>query len=131
MSMQDPIADMINRINNANIMKKPSVSMPSSNVKAAVAATLKEEGYIENFHEEVKDSRKTLHIVLKYVDGKPVIAELKRISKPGCRQYRAVQELPRVVDGYGIAVISTSKGVMSDAKARKLNVGGEVLCYVF
>ena len=131
MSMQDPIADMISRINNANLMKKPNVSMPSSNIKAAIAATLKEEGYIENFHEEAKGAKKTLHLLLKYDEGRPVIHELKRLSKPGCRRYRKVTDLPRVVDGLGIAVISTAKGVMSDAKARQLNVGGEILCQVF
>lgn len=131
MSMQDPIADMICRINNANLMKKVKVSMPSSKLKVAMASTLKEEGYIENFHEEVKGVKKTLTIVLKYFEGKPVITELKRISKPGYRQYSDVADLPRVIDGYGIAIVSTSKGVMSDAQARQQNVGGEVLCYVF
>lgn len=131
MSMQDPIADMINRINNAKIMKKPNVSMASSNVKAAIAATLKDEGYIENFHEEVDGFRKTLTIVLKYVEGRSAIVDLKRVSKLSRRSYASVSNLPRVVDGYGIAIISTSRGVMSDNKARQLNVGGEVLCYVF
>lgn len=131
MSMQDPIADMIARIKNAGLVNKPSVSMPSSKLKASIAGTLKDEGYIENFHEEVKGVKKTLHLVLKYNEGRPVIAELKRISKPGCRRYRTVSDLPRVVDGYGIAIVSTSRGVMSDIKARKLNLGGEILCEVF
>ena len=131
MTMQDPIADLINRINNASLMKKPVLSMPSSKLKLAIAATLKDEGYIENFHEDVTAHKHTLHIVLKYVDGRPLITELKRISKPGCRRYSEVSRLPRVIDGYGVAIVSTSKGVMSDAKARQLNVGGEILCYVF
>jgi len=131
MSMQDPVADMISRINNANLVKKPFVTMPSSKIKAAIAATLKEEGYIENFHEEVKGAKKTLHLTLKYVDERPVITKLTRISKPGYRQYRPTSDLPHVVDGYGIAVMSTSKGVMSNLQARKLGMGGEVLCYVF
>ncbi len=131
MSMQDPISDMINRINNASLMKKTHVSMPSSSLKVAVAATLKDEGYIEDFKEEAQGVKKTLHIVLKYIEGRPAISELKRMSKPGYRQYRTVSNLPRVIDGYGIAILSTSKGVMSDAQARKHNVGGEVLCYVF
>lgn len=131
MTMQDPIADLINRINNASLMKKPFLSMPSSKLKAAVAATLKDEGYIENFHEDVTANKRTLHVVLKYVDGRPLITELKRVSKPGCRRYSDVSALPRVIDGYGVAIVSTSKGVMSDAKARQQNVGGEILCYVF
>jgi small subunit ribosomal protein S8 len=112
-------------------MKKTHVSMPSSSLKVAVAATLKDEGYIEDFKEEAQGVKKTLHIVLKYIEGRPTISELKRMSKPGYRQYRTVSNLPRVIDGYGIAILSTSKGVMSDAQARKHNVGGEVLCYVF
>jgi small subunit ribosomal protein S8 len=112
-------------------MKKLTVSMASSNIKVAIAATLKDEGYIENFHEEVDGFRKTLVLSLKYVEGSPAIVNLKRVSKPSCRRYSSVPDLPQVVDGYGIAIISTSKGVMSDNKARKLNVGGEVLCYVF
>lgn len=131
MSMQDPIADMINRINNAKVMKKLTVSMASSKIKAAIAATLKGEGYIENFHEEVDGFRKTLTIALRYVNGKSAIVDLKRVSKLSRRSYASVGKLPQVVDGYGIAIISTSKGVMSDNQARKQNVGGEVLCYVF
>jgi small subunit ribosomal protein S8 len=129
--MQDPIADMISRINNAKLMKKVKVSMPSSALKVAVAVTLKDEGYIENFHEEVNGPKKTLTIVLKYVDGKCAITKLSRVSKPGLRQYSNVADIPRVIDGYGIAILSTSKGVMSDEQARKNNVGGELLCEVF
>jgi small subunit ribosomal protein S8 len=131
MSMQDPIADMINRINNAKIMNKPTVSMDSSKIKASIAATLKDEGYIENFHEEVNGFRKTLTLMLRYVDGKSAIVNLQRVSKLSRRSYVGVDALPHVVNGYGIAIISTSKGVMSDNQARKHNVGGEVLCYVF
>lgn len=131
MSMQDPIADMINRINNANLMKKTHVSMPSSQVKVAIATALKDEGYVEDFKEEVQGVKKVLHIALKYIDHRPAISELKRISKPGYRQYRSVSNFPRIIDGYGISIISTSKGIMSDIKARKQNVGGEILCYVF
>lgn len=131
MSMNDPISDMINRINNARKMNKPSVSMSHSKVKAAIAATLKHEGYIEDFYQETIDNKLNLVIVLKYYEGKSVIETLKRVSTPGCRQYRPVSDLPKVVDGYGISIISTSKGIMSDIQARKLNVGGEIICYVF
>jgi small subunit ribosomal protein S8 len=131
MSMQDPIADMITRINNASLMKKATVKMPASQLKAAIAQTLKDEGYIAEFNVSQTGAHKTLEIQLKYFEGKAVISELKRVSKPGRRQYRAVQDLPKVIGGYGVAIVSTSKGIMSDAKARQQNIGGEILCYVF
>ncbi len=131
MTMQDPIADLINRINNASLMRKPSLLVPSSKLKVAIAATLQNEGYIESFREEEKNGRRLLHIVLKYADGKPLISKLQRVSKPGCRRYSGVSHLPKVIDGYGVAIVTTSKGVMSDAQARQLNLGGEILCYVF
>jgi small subunit ribosomal protein S8 len=134
MSMQDPIADMITRIKNATVMKKVTVSMPSSTMKQAIASVLKAEGYIQNFRVETEantDVKKTLVITLKYFEGKSVIVDLTRISKLSRRVYSSVEDLPHVVNGLGIAIISTSKGVMSDALARKNQVGGEILCTVF
>jgi small subunit ribosomal protein S8 len=132
--MQDPIADMITRIKNATVMKKVTVSMPSSTMKQAIASVLKAEGYIQNFRVETEantDVKKTLVITLKYFEGKSVIVDLTRISKLSRRVYSSVEDLPHVVNGLGIAIISTSKGVMSDALARKNQVGGEILCTVF
>ena len=130
MSMSDPIADMLTRIRNANSAYHEKVEMPASTVKAAVLNILKEEGFIKNF--ESVNEGKTLKVSLKYGSNKEkVISGIKRISKPGLRVYAKKEELPRVLGGLGIAVISTSKGVMSDKTARKLGLGGEVIAYVW
>ena len=129
MSMQDPIADMLTRIRNGQSASKKSVSMPSSKVKKAIANVLKDEGYITDF--SVDDSNKqTLTVELKYHNGQPVIEEIKRVSRPGLRIYRGSEDLPKVIGGLGVAIISTSKGVMSDRAARKIGHGGEVICLV-
>ncbi|AAG07637.1 MULTISPECIES: 30S ribosomal protein S8 [Pseudomonas] len=130
MSMQDPLADMLTRIRNAQMAEKTVVSMPSSKLKAAVAKVLKDEGYIADFQisSEVKPQ---LSIELKYFEGKPVIEEVKRISRPGLRQYKSVEQLPKVRGGLGVSIVSTNKGVMTDRAARAAGVGGEVLCTVF
>ncbi|MFO6368975.1 30S ribosomal protein S8 [Pseudomonas aeruginosa] len=128
MSMQDPLADMLTRIRNAQMAEKTVVSMPSSKLKAAVAKVLKDEGYIADFQisSEVKPQ---LSIELKYFEGKPVIEEVKRISRPGLRQYKSVEQLPKVRGGLGVSIVSTNKGVMTDRAARAAGVGGEVLCH--
>ncbi len=130
MSMQDPLADMLTRIRNAHSRGLADVSMPSSTLKVNVAKVLKSEGYIADFSvtEGVKPQ---LSIVLKYYQGKPVIAEIARVSTPGLRRYAGAGELPKVRGGLGVAIVSTSKGVMTDRAAREANVGGEVLCTVF
>ena len=128
--MTDPIADMLTRIRNANQMRNATVSMPSSNLKVEIAKLLLEEGYIANY-EVSGEVKKELNITLKYVDNERVITGLKRISKPGLRVQASVEKLPKVLNGMGIAIISTSKGLMTDAKARELNVGGEVVAYVW
>lgn len=131
MSMQDPLADMLTRIRNAQTAGKAAVAMPSSKLKCAVADVLLNEGYIAAHRVEAVESKATLHIDLKYFQGKPVIAEIDRISSPGLRSYKGKGELPRVRNGLGIAIVSTSKGVMTDRAARQAGVGGEVLCTVF
>ncbi len=129
MSMQDPLADMITRIRNGQMAKHASVSMPSSKMKAAIAKVLEQEGYIKKF--EIADGEKpTLTIELKYFEGKPVIEDIKRVSRPGLRIYKSQSELPKVMGGLGVAIVSTDKGVMTDRAARTAGVGGEVLCYV-
>ena len=128
--MTDPIADMLTRIRNANQMRNATVSMPSSNLKVEIAKLLLEEGYIENY-EVSGEVKKELTITLKYVENERVITGLKRISKPGLRVQTSVEKLPKVYNGMGIAIISTSKGLMTDAKARELGVGGEVVAYVW
>ena len=128
--MTDPIADMLTRIRNANQMRNATVSMPSSNLKVEISKLLLEEGYIENY-EVSGEVKKELTITLKYVENERVISGLKRISKPGLRVQASVEKLPKVLNGLGIAIISTSKGLMTDAKARELNVGGEVVAYVW
>ncbi|MFD1382623.1 30S ribosomal protein S8 [Rhodanobacter aciditrophus] len=130
MSMQDTIADMITRIRNGQMAAKTSVTMPSSKMKVSVANVLCEEGYVTgvSVQEGVKP---TLTIELKYFDGKPVIEEIKRASRPSLRQYKATAELPKVEAGLGVAIISTSKGVMTDRAARAAGIGGEVICTVF
>ena len=130
MSMQDPTADMLTRIRNAQMMGHEQVSMPSSTIKVNIARVLKDEGYILDLDEKVDGAKKTLTIKLKYYNEKPVIEEIKRISKPSLRIYQPKDKLPKVKSGYGIAIISTSRGIMTDKKARELGCGGEVLCIV-
>ena len=130
MSMQDPIADMLTCIRNAHHRSKPEVAMPSSKLKASFAKVLQDEGYI-NGYSVSEDVKPTLTVELKYFDGKPVIEEIKRISKPSLRQYSGSTSLPQVRSGLGVAIISTSKGVMTDRAARAAGIGGEILCTVF
>ncbi|MRI32963.1 30S ribosomal protein S8 [Endozoicomonas sp. OPT23] len=130
MSMQDPLADMLTRIRNAQMAEHASVEMPASKVKAAVAKVLKDEGFIVDARVEGEIQQK-LVIDLKYYEGKPVIENLKRISRPGLRTYSGKEELPKVSGGLGIAIVSTNKGVMTDRAARAAGVGGEILCTVF
>lgn len=130
MSMSDPIADMLTRIRNAQSVKKSAVAMPSSNVKVAIAKVLKDEGYIEDFNVAQEGGKAELNIALKYYVGRPVIERLERVSRPGLRVYKGRDELPNVMNGLGVAIVSTSKGVMTDRKARATGVGGEVLCFV-
>lgn len=131
MSMQDPIADMLTRVRNAQMAGKPSVDMPGSKLKLAVAKVLKEEGYIEAFAAAELEGKPRLSIDLKYYQGKPVIAEIDRISRPSLRRYVGKDELPSVRNGLGVAIVSTSQGVMTERAARAAGVGGEVLCTVF
>ena len=131
MSMTDPIADMLVRIRNAAAVGKPTVKMPSSKTKIAIAAVLKDEGYIgESRVTDLGGGKYELEIVLKYYEGRPVIEKLQRVSRSGLRQYRGKEALPKVLGGLGVAIISTSKGIMTDAQARQHGVGGEVLCFV-
>jgi len=130
MSMSDPIADMLTRIRNAQLSEKPSTAMASSKVKVAIAKVLKDEGYIEDFSVSDIGGKAQLEIGLKYYAGQPVIERIERISRPGLRVYRPSRSVPRVMNGLGIAIVSTSKGVMTDRKARGLGIGGEVLCVV-
>lgn len=128
--MTDPIADLLTRIRNAHHAEKIALTMPSSKIKTAIAKVLQEEGYIEGFEASEQDGKPALTITLKYYEGAPVIEELQRVSKPGLRVYKAADELPKVNGGLGIAIISTSKGIMTDRAARTAGVGGEVLCSV-
>jgi small subunit ribosomal protein S8 len=128
--MTDPIADMLTRIRNGQRAGKVSVSMPSSKLKSSIAQVLKDEGYIAEFSIEDADGKPVMNVDLKYYDGQPVIESLKRISRPGLRIYKANDELPKVQNGLGVAIVSTSRGVMSDRAARAAGEGGEVLCYV-
>jgi small subunit ribosomal protein S8 len=130
MSMSDPIADMLTRIRNAQKATKLHVDMPGSKIKHALAQVLLDEGYIESFQSESSGNKSTLNITLKYFQGTPVIERIQRISRPGLRIYKDVANLPKIQGGLGVSVISTSKGVVSDAEARKLGLGGEVLCSV-
>ena len=130
MSMTDPIADMLTRIRNAQQSEKKSVAMPASRLKSAIAQVLKEEGYIEDFAVREGQGKPQLEIGLKYYAGKPVIERIERVSRPGLRIYRPKDELPKVMNGLGVAIVSTSRGVMTDRKARGMGVGGEVLCIV-
>ncbi len=130
MSMSDPIADMLTRIRNAQQVDKATVSMPSSKVKVAIAAVLKDEGYVEDFRVDANDGKPVLEIALKYYAGRPVIERIERVSRPGLRIYKGRSAIPQVMDGLGVAIVSTSHGVMTDRRARADGVGGEVLCYV-
>ena len=130
MSMSDPISDMLTRIRNAQLVGHSSVEMPASKLKAAIAQVLKDEGYIEDFALREKGATKELAIGLKYYAGRPVIERLERVSKPGLRVYKGRDDIPRVMNGLGVAILSTSRGVMTDRKARADGVGGEVLCIV-
>jgi small subunit ribosomal protein S8 len=130
MSMSDPIADMLTRIRNAQGVQKTNVAMPSSNVKVAIAQVLKDEGYIEDFAVSAEGGKAELKIGLKYYDRRPVIERLERVSRPGLRVYKGKNELPNVMNGLGVAIVSTPRGVMTDRKARATGVGGEVICYV-
>ena len=130
MSMTDPIADMLIRIKNAAAVGKPAVSMPSSKIKVAIAKVLEEEGYIGSSRVTKDGAKSVLEIALKYYEGKPVIERLQRVSKSSLRQYRGKDALPKVLGGLGVAIISTSKGIMTDTQARQQGVGGEVLCFV-
>jgi small subunit ribosomal protein S8 len=130
MSMSDPIADMLVRIRNAQMVGHTEVAMPASKLKSAIAQVLKDEGYIEDFALRDDGVKKQLRIGLKYYAGRPVIERLERVSKPGLRVYRGRDDIPRVMNGLGVAILSTSRGVMTDRKARADGVGGEVLCIV-
>lgn len=131
MSMSDPVADMLTRIRNGQQAGKVQVSMPASSLKAAIAQVMKDEGYIADFKvEDQEGNKRSLVVSLKYYDGKPVIAKLKRVSRPGLRVFRGKDEIPTVLGGLGVAIVSTSKGVMSDRAAREAGHGGEVLCTV-
>ena len=130
MSMTDPIADMLTRIRNAQLAQKHSVAMPASKLNVAIAAVLKDEGYIDDFAVRDAEGKSQLDIALKYYAGRPVIERIERISRPGLRVYKGSGDLPRVMNGLGIAIVSTPKGVMTDRRARATNVGGEVLCIV-
>ena len=130
MSMSDPIADMLTRIRNAQCVEKSSVSMPSSKLKLAIAKVLKDEGYIENFAVTGDSARPELEIELKYYAGRPVIERIERVSRPGLRVYKGRHDIPNVMNGLGVAIITTPMGVMTDRKARQAGIGGEVLCYV-
>ena len=130
MSMNDPISDMLTRIRNGQCARKVTVNMPSSNVKNAVAKVLKDEGFIEDYFVEKNNEKEDLFVTLKYYLGEPVISKLKRISRPGLRIYKSVDNLPKVIGGMGVAIVSTSKGVMSDRAARAAGHGGEIMCTV-
>ena len=130
MNMTDPIADMLTRIRNAQMTEKATVSMPSSKVKIAIAKVLQDEGYIDGFKVASEESKPQLELALRYYAGRPVIEKIERVSKPGLRIYKSKDDIPRVMNGLGIAIVSTSQGVMTDRKARATGVGGEVLCIV-
>ena len=131
MSMSDPISDMLTRIRNAQMAEKTSVAMPASKLKVAIAEVLKDEGYVDGFNVISGEGGKhTLEIALKYYSGRPVIENIQRISRPGLRVYKGSDDIPKVMNGLGIAIVSTSKGLMTDRKARANGIGGEVLCVV-
>jgi small subunit ribosomal protein S8 len=130
MSMSDPVADMFTRIRNAQVVEKASVHMPSSKLKIAIAQVLKDEGYIESFQVKTEGVKAELQVQLKYYAGRPVIERLERVSRPGLRIYKGKHALPQVMNGLGVAIVTTSKGIMTDRKARATGLGGEVLAYV-
>ena len=132
MLVNDPIADMLTRIRNAQVARHDSVTIPASNMKKAIAKILLDEGYVKSVENVVEDDRAAIKVTLKYLDKQqPVIQGLRRISKPGLRVYAACEDLPKVLGGLGIAIVSTNRGIMTDRAARKENIGGEVLCYVW
>ncbi len=132
MSMSDPVADLLTRIRNGQRAKKSSIQTPASKLRANVLDVLKREGYIRDYSQgNIRKGIDEITIELKYFDGEPVIREISRVSSPGCRVYSKIKDLPRIYNGLGIAILSTPRGVMSDAEARAANVGGEVLCHVF
>lgn len=130
MSMSDPIADLLTRIRNAQMVAKKAVKLPSSKVKVAIVQVLKDEGYIDDFKVTTEGGKSELEIALKYYAGRPVIERIERVSRPGLRVYKGRDEIPQVMNGLGIAIVTTPSGVMTDRKARAAGVGGEVLCYV-
>ena len=130
MSMSDPISDMLTRIRNAQAVQKAKVNIPASKVKTGIARVLKDEGYINDFRDTEVDGKPALEITLRYMNGRGVIETMRRVSRPGLRQYRGKGELPKIQNGLGIAVISTSKGIMTDVAARAAGEGGEILCVV-
>ena len=130
MSMSDPISDLLTRIRNAQMVSKANVSVPSSKVKVAIAQVLKDEGYIDGFQVKSEAGKSELVIDLKYYAGRPVIERIERVSRPGLRIYKGRHDIPNVMNGLGVAIVTTPKGVMTDRKARQAGIGGEVLCYV-
>ena len=130
MSMSDPISDLLTRIRNAQMVSKANVSIPSSKVKVAIAQVLKDEGYIDGFDVKSENGKTELLITLKYYAGRPVIERIERVSRPGLRVYKGRNAIPQVMNGLGVAIVTTPQGVMTDRKARATGVGGEVLCYV-
>jgi small subunit ribosomal protein S8 len=130
MSMSDPIADMLTRIRNAQMVEKTSVAMPASKLKVAIAQVLKDEGYIDGFQVKTDAGKSQLEIGLKYYAGRPVIERIERVSRPGLRIYKGRHDIPQVLNGLGVAIVTTPQGVMTDRKARAAGIGGEVLCYV-
>ena len=130
MSMSDPISDLLTRIRNAQMVAKPTVSVPSSKVKVAIVQVLKDEGYIDGFSVKADSAKPELEVRLKYYAGRPVIERLERVSRPGLRIYKGRHSLPQVMNGLGVAIVTTSRGVMTDRRARADGVGGEVIGYV-
>ena len=130
MSMSDPIADMLTRIRNAQAVEKAVVAMPASKLKVAIAQVLKDEGYVDGFAVKSEGAKPQLEIALKYYAGRPVIERIERVSRPGLRVYKGRHDIPNVMNGLGVAIVTTPKGVMTDRKARQVGIGGEVLCYV-
>ena len=130
MSMSDPIADLLTRIRNAQMVNKTVVNVPASKVKTAIVKVLQDEGYIDGFQVKTEDGKSVLEIALKYYAGRPVIERIERVSRPGLRVYKGSKTLPQVMNGLGVAIVTTPQGVMTDRKARAAGVGGEVLCYV-
>ncbi len=130
MSMTDPVADMLTRIRNAQACGKVTVAMPSSKLKGAIAQVLKDEGYIEGFVVKPNEGKPEIEIALRYYAGQPVIEKIERVSRPGLRVYRGAQDIPKVMNGLGVAILSTPKGLMTDRKARASGIGGEILCIV-